>query len=226
MKLSEEPETQETRFSQTTSPSRRPSRRVILGTFAGAGLAATAGFLQTDSGEKALARLRRLGFDLEDAIANLTEAPRLSPRVLAHTKEYSEFLNSLGLRYLTAEEIIRPHKNERSGVANELPPRHMWSRIAPTLRIADEIRHRLEKPLYCINSAYRSPAYNAVCSGAASQSYHMKNCALDLMFEGGPEAAAKVAAEIRNSGAFKGGIGTYGTFIHIDTRGYNASWTA
>lgn len=221
-----EPEEGPPPSSEDTKPPRRLSRRVILAGLATTGLASTAGFLQTDAGDKSLARLKQFGLDLEDALANLTEVPRLSPRILAHVTEYTEFINTLGLRYLSAEEIIRPHRNVRAGVANELPPKHMWNRIAPTLKIADEIRHQLGKSLLCINSAYRSPAYNAVCSGAASRSYHMKNCALDLMFEGGPEAASAVAAKIRDRGSFKGGIGTYATFIHIDTRGHNATWSS
>jgi len=101
----------------------------------------------------------------------------------------------------------------------------MWKRLAPTLKIADQIRHDLGTELVCINSAYRSPEYNAICSGAASRSYHMKNCALDLVFACGPEKAAASASKLRDAGAFRGGIGTYSGFIHIDTRGHNATWT-
>ncbi|MDF1860132.1 MAG: D-Ala-D-Ala carboxypeptidase family metallohydrolase [Verrucomicrobiales bacterium] len=119
--------------------------------------------------------------------------PTPTPRTLESETEYTQFLAAIFLRYLTTEETIRPHRNIRDGVANELPPRAYWKRIEKTLRVADEIRHRLGKQLYCINSAYRSPSYNAACPGTAPWSYHMKNQALDLMFTGGSAAAAEVA---------------------------------
>lgn len=152
--------------------------------------------------------------------------PDPTPRTLESEAEYTEFLATIPLRYITPEEVIRPHRNIRDGVANELPPRSYWKRMEKPLRVADEIRHRLGKPLYCINSAYRSPAYNAACPGTATWSYHMKNQALDLMFTGGSTAAAEVAKKLREEKFFHGGIGTYPNFIHIDTRGSNATWEA
>ena len=61
-----------------------------------------------------------------------------------------------------------------------------------TLFIADEIRERLGRPLKLITSAYRNPTYNKVCGGA-SGSWHTKNCALDLVYEGGPREAYAIA---------------------------------
>jgi hypothetical protein len=152
--------------------------------------------------------------------------PDPTPRTLESEAEYTEFLATIPLRYITPEEVIRPHRNIRDVVANELPPRSYWRRMGKTLRVADEIRHRLGRPLYCINSAYRSPAYNAACPGTATWSYHMRNQALDLMFTGGSAAAAEVAKKLREEKFFRGGIGTYPNFIHIDTRGSNATWEA
>ncbi len=192
----------------------------ILG-FSGLAIGAGVAAMNRDK-VKSLARsTRSLRFEIEDWL-NFDS----SPRVLPNSDAYAAFLNSLNLRYLTAEEIIRPHRNVRSGIENHLPPEHMWKRLIPTLKIADEVRHELGSELICINSAYRSPEYNAVCSGAASRSYHMKNCALDLIFAAGPEKAAAAALKLRESGAFQGGIGTYSGFIHIDTRGKNATWTS
>lgn len=76
-----------------------------------------------------------------------------------------------------------------------------------------------------INSGYRSPAYNATRPGAAKNSYHMKGLAMDCArsaygtdFASG-ERFIKIASQ---EGA--GGIGTYPTFIHIDT-GPRRAWT-
>lgn len=172
--------------------------------------------------EKAIQRIEEEWADFKDSFSS----PPPIPRTLESEAEYTAFLMKIPLRYITPEEIIRPHRNIRDGVPNELPPKPYWPRIKDTLKVADEIRHKLGKPLYCINSAYRSPAYNAACSGTATRSFHMKNQALDLMFSGGSTAASEVAKELRKNKFFKGGIGTYPTFIHIDTRGYDATWDA
>lgn len=137
---------------------------------------------------------------------------------------YEAFLGGLGLRHIRPMEMIRPHFNIRGSVCNCLPPRESWKNIAPTLRVADELRQQLGSRLHTILSAYRSPAYNAVCPGAAPNSFHVRNMALDLAFDCPPAEVAKAAVALRDQGFFKGGIGRYPTFTHIDTRGYQADW--
>lgn len=148
------------------------------------------------------------------------------PPLLECEKEYAGYLSSLELKHIRPFEIIRPHRNVHGEVANQLPPESIWESIAPTLRVADELRERLGSQLRAINSAYRSPAYNATCPGAARNSLHTKNRALDLVFDCGPKTAFQMAEKIRAEGIFKGGIGLYSSFIHVDTRGYCATWGA
>ncbi len=145
-------------------------------------------------------------------------------RPLVDEQEYVEFLAAFQLQHITPQEIIRPHRNIRGGVRNQLPPRYLWKNIRKPLQVAEELRRRLGVPLNLINSAYRSPAYNAQCPGAAKRSYHLRNMALDLMFDCSSTLAAEVAWQLREEGFFKGGVGIYPTFIHIDTRGRNANW--
>lgn len=140
-------------------------------------------------------------------------------------REYAAFVDGLGLRYITGREVVAPHCKRRRGVGNSIPPRHLWQNIVPTLRAADEIRHRLGVPLLAINSAYRSPAYNNTCPGAAKRSTHMQNLALDLVYDCGPKRVFKMAKQLRKEGYFKGGVGRYSSFTHIDTRGANATWS-
>jgi hypothetical protein len=153
--------------------------------------------------------------------APASESP---PQPLSHEEEYARFIASLDLRFLTASEIIDPHRGIYGGVANQLPPRSLWNRIAPTLKVADEIRQRLDVPLLRITSAYRRPEYNRQIPGAASRSFHVRNQALDLVFACPAQDAAQVARTLRNERFFRGGLGIYPSFIHIDTRGYNANW--
>ena len=92
------------------------------------------------------------------------------------------------------------------------------------LLVADEVASRLGTSVRVVTSAYRSPAYNARCSGAMPNSYHKQNYALDLKFHASPSVVARIARNVREEGKFRGGVGRYSGFTHIDTRGYNADW--
>ncbi len=145
-------------------------------------------------------------------------------RPLENEESYNDFLLSLNLRHLSAGEIIDPHRGVADGIENTLPPRHLWEKLAPTLRAADELRERLELPLCRITSGYRSPRYNAIIPGAVRGSYHTRNQALDLIYFCSARKAFQMALQLRKEGFFRGGIGLYPTFIHLDTRGYAATW--
>lgn len=149
---------------------------------------------------------------------------RPTGRPLENEAQYSDFLSSLELRHLSPHEIIDPHRGIVNGVENSLPPEHLWEQLALTLRVADEIRDRLELPLCRITSGYRAPKYNAVIPGAVRGSYHTRNQALDLVYFCSTRVAYNMAVKLRNEGFFRGGIGLYPTFIHLDTRGYAATW--
>jgi lysozyme len=51
--------------------------------------------------------------------------------------------------------------------------------------------------------------------------------AIDFIVRGspvGPTEWANALRQMRSAGRFKGGIGTYPGFVHVDTRGSNADW--
>lgn len=139
--------------------------------------------------------------------------------------DYAQFLDNFSFRHIRTHEVIAPHHRTRGEVTNGLPPKELWTHITDTLEVADEIRHRLGSPLRYITSAYRTPEYNKQCGGAP-RSYHTKNYALDLVYEAGSDAALEVALQLREEKFFTGGIGYYANFIHLDTRGYIATWEA
>jgi uncharacterized protein YcbK (DUF882 family) len=54
----------------------------------------------------------------------------------------------------------------------------------------------------------------------------MENNALDVRCATGtPAQWAEFLRGKRREGLFTGGIGTYGAFVHVDTRGANRDWT-
>ena len=138
-------------------------------------------------------------------------------------KAYSDYIDSLGLEHISGRELIDYSRRTRSGVKAGIPPKSKWENLTETLFLVDAVRKYYGKPV-TITSAYRCPEYNKLCGGA-SQSWHMQGYAIDFVVMG--VASYKVRDLLikwRNEGTFKGGVGRYSTFTHVDTRGGNATW--
>lgn len=136
---------------------------------------------------------------------------------------YAAFLATVGLENIAAPTILTPHFNRHGEVRNSLPPEKLWQNLIPTLRVVDTMAGELNERVKIL-SAYRSPAYNATCPGAAKFSQHLRNKALDIQFRSPPAKVAALARKLRDQGLFRGGIGLYPSFTHVDTRGHNSDW--
>jgi hypothetical protein len=134
--------------------------------------------------------------------------------------DFQKLLDEAGVRYFDADEVFFRGARDARLQLNTDPPRALWPSLLAVTRVADEARHRLGKPLR-INSAYRNAAYNRAIGGA-SASIHMRGGALDL--SGSPATLHRILTEMRAEGLFRGGIGRYKTFTHVDVRGKNADW--
>jgi len=137
----------------------------------------------------------------------------------------------MGLRYFRGKELTWLWSRTRKGVSNSCPPEALWPNCIQPLVVLDEIRHRLGETIR-ITSAYRSPAYNEAVGGER-MSYHKIFMALDATSPAGAAKLHAVAREVRGTrlrlpggGSFvwRGGIGRYPSFIHVDTRGRDANW--
>lgn len=148
-------------------------------------------------------------------------------------QQLAAFIDRLGLRHFKGREIAAYADRTRGRVKNSLPHESLWPNIIPTLVVADELREIVGCPLE-ITSAYRSPAYNAAVGGETA-SYHMKFMALDLIPHGVSAGTLAAAAKrlrgrsfvIQGSNStftFRGGVGRYPSFVHIDCRGHDANW--
>lgn len=137
---------------------------------------------------------------------------------------YANYIKSLNLRNITPRMVLAPHFKTRGRVANTLPPKHLWKKMKPTLKTIDKMADEMGSPVKSIISAYRSPRYNRAVRGK-SKSLHMENQAVDVVFRNvSPYHVASVARHLRDKRKFKGGVGCYRGFVHVDTRGYNADW--
>ena len=137
---------------------------------------------------------------------------------------FAQWFERQVFKHFDADEFLSYFNVMRRGARNSAPPKAKWKNIVATLRIVDSLRSELGRPIV-ITSSYRSPAYNAAISGAAKKSQHMEFNALDIVVSGySPKQVFDLLLAKRNKGAFKGGLGLYNTFVHIDTRGYNATF--
>jgi hypothetical protein len=165
------------------------------------------------------------GGNARGADADLSAFPaewvRLQGRALP---EYARYIQNLRLRTISTEQVIEAHAKAKGPVWNSLPPKAWWNRMGYTLRVVDRIGIEMNQPVREIISAYRSPAYNARCAGAKRGSWHQANVALDVRFHSRPSQVTSTARHMRDRGLFKGGVGGYGSFTHIDTRGQNTNW--
>jgi uncharacterized protein YcbK (DUF882 family) len=138
---------------------------------------------------------------------------------------FNEWFDAQGFRHFGAGEFTGYFARERKGVKNSTPPRQLWKNIVPALRVVDELRASFGKPCRILSS-YRSPAYNKAVGGAPL-SQHKEFNALDIAFDGiSPQRVYDRLLEWRRAGKFTGGLGLYPSsgFVHIDTRGRNATW--
>ncbi|MGK7898701.1 MAG: D-Ala-D-Ala carboxypeptidase family metallohydrolase [Xenococcus sp. (in: cyanobacteria)] len=145
--------------------------------------------------------------------------------------ELEAYIDGLGLIYFRGSELTPYWSRTCGNVRNSAPPRDLWSNIAPTLAVLDRLRAEIGAAII-ITSSYRDSDYNA-CVGGVANSQHKKFTAIDFVARSGTPSswAAKLRSyrgqEFTWNGGnfeFRGGIGTYSTFMHIDTRGWNANW--
>jgi len=134
--------------------------------------------------------------------------------------DFQRLLDQHGVRYFNADEVFFRGARDAKLQLNTDPPRALWPSLLAVTKVADEARHRLGKAVK-INSAYRNAAYNRAIGGA-SASIHMRGGALDL--SGSPVTLRRILREMRDEGLFRGGIGRYPTFTHVDVRGKNVDW--
>lgn len=131
-------------------------------------------------------------------------------------------IDGYAIRFFSAREVCPVGKLANGkGPALKQAPCELWSNIIPTLRVAEWLRVRTGAPIIVL-SGYRDPAYNKAVGGSPN-SQHMHFRALDIRT---PALSPARLAQLVESHpeADRMGIGTYATFVHIDTRGTRSRW--
>lgn len=170
-----------------------------------------------------------LGVDTpEEAVSRFAAAFSQAPEDQLET-----FIDSLNLEFFKGSEFRPYWSRMRSGVKNCVPPLELWPNIVPTLAVMDRLRSDLGAPIF-LTSTYRSNRYNEAIGGARN-SYHVAFRAIDFVAQ--TSSPARWADRLKSyrgetfvnphtgqSFEFRGGVGTYSTFVHIDTRARDVTW--
>lgn len=210
-------------------------RRGVLGTLGmtGLGLLATSAAASAASPGKPGGSMPKVSVPTASAAvarpaikyAPLSDLPaEWSARNGALANDYLRYLNGLKLQRVSPSQVIEAHAKEKGGVWNTLPPKAWWNRMGYVLKVVDRIAREMNVNQVEIVSAYRSPSYNARCAGARSGSWHQANVAADVKFPVRASQVTAMARHLRDLGLFKGGVGGYWNFTHIDARGQNINW--
>jgi hypothetical protein len=171
---------------------------------------------------------------LADAFAAEAETARASGRFRVdasasrHPRFEAFFRERIGaLANFTPDEfLVLGGAHAANGLNAMPPPEALWPNLMPLARLLQALRTTVARPVV-LNSVYRSPAYNTAIGGAAD-SQHMRFCAADVCVPGfsSPTHWAGLLRGMRERGDFRGGIGLYRSFVHVDTRGFNVDWTS
>ena len=199
---------------QATEPLSLPRRK-----FLGVTGAAAAGFILSAEDSSA----GWFGFYSSKAVPGIPESwVRLQG---TNVNRYANYVNGLRLRSITPRMVLAPHFKTRGNVVNSIPPKRIWKKMGPTLKVIDHMSKEMGLPVKAIYSAYRSPRYNAAVRGHP-RSWHQFNQAVDVVFHGASSRhVASVARFLRDrKRSFRWVMGTYGGFVHVYTRGFNSDW--
>jgi len=210
-------------------------RRGVLGTlgWAGLGMLASSATAGAASPAKPTASVPRISVPASSGNASrpalqYTTLPDLpaewSARNGAQAAAYLRYLNALKLQRICPQQVLESHAKAKGSIWNTLPPKQWWNRMGYVLKVVDRIATEMNVSQVEVISAYRAPAYNANCPGARAGSWHQANVAADVKFPVRASQVTATARELRDLGLFKGGVGGYWNFTHIDARGHNINW--
>jgi hypothetical protein len=137
---------------------------------------------------------------------------------------YNGYLNEQGVGdVVPMPSLLRSARSWQrcGGFEFSVPPRELWPRMTPTLRLVAKLRDQGLIDTRLARSVYRDEEVNR-CAGGAKGSKHVQNVALDFDLPTAADNVERLCAFWREQGAEAHmGLGFYTpTAIHIDTAGY------
>lgn len=134
---------------------------------------------------------------------------------------FQRLLDRWGVKYFNAREFFYRGASDEHLKLNSDPPASLWPNMETTAKTLDEARKRLKAPIR-LTSIFRNEAYNRRVGGVRNSTHRMFS-ACDCVTANVAQLYL-VLLDLRREGYFKGGLGLYRSFVHIDSRGHNATW--
>lgn len=162
----------------------------------------------------------------QPAVAGNVAGSEAASGAASHPFEAFWLKNLSHIEHFNWKELLFKGASHARFKSNADPDPSLYPNVVPLVNLLEKIRQEVGAPVRLL-SIYRSPDYNRDVGGAAS-SRHMQFDAADFEVlgsgAGNSDRWYKIAKKLRDNGEFKGGIGVYRTFVHVDTRGTNAFW--
>jgi hypothetical protein len=122
-------------------------------------------------------------------------------------------------KYFTLEEVLRYNNGKNTIPISYLTNKEdTFNRVLKQAKALDTIREKYGKPII-VSSWLRTPEWNKKVGGEVN-SRHLFGDATDFVVIG--VSPKKVYSDL--SPSWVGGVGSYKTFTHVDTRGTVARW--
>ncbi|MGB3763244.1 MAG: hypothetical protein WA966_08475 [Ornithinimicrobium sp.] len=99
-------------------------------------------------------------------------------------EDFAAYLSDHRVEFFSLEEIIIPHDAEKAraaGFEELVPPLHLWPWAMLVLRLGDDMRRRLGRPVR-LRNLYRPMSYNERVATSGITSDHPNACAGDFDF--------------------------------------------
>jgi hypothetical protein len=138
------------------------------------------------------------------------------------TARFQKELKEEGIKYFTAKEVFFLGESNTRLKLNSIPPEVIWPSIIPTLKFLDTVRERAGR--IRLVSIFRDEAYNRAIGGARFSQHRFFRAADAHPLECSPRELWDICVDERRKQNFKGGLGRYNTFVHVDCRGTKATW--
>lgn len=134
---------------------------------------------------------------------------------------FQRLLDKWGVKHFTAREFFYRGASDERWHINSDPPAKLWPNMEATAKTLEEARKRLGEPIR-LTSIFRNEAYNRKVGGVRNSTHRFFNACDCVTAQ--PAKLYLVFLDLRREGLFKGGLGLYRSFVHIDSRGHNATW--
>ena len=141
--------------------------------------------------------------------------------MVSNEEKFQRLLDKWSVKSFTAKEFFYRGASDQQWHINSDPPAELWPNMEATAKTLEEARKRLGEPIR-LTSIFRNEAYNRRVGGVRNSTHRLFSACDCVTAQ--PAKLYLTLLDLRREGLFKGGLGLYRSFVHLDSRGHNATW--